>query len=60
MPHSPFFRLIHDNDAKIAKGNTREEKIFEAVGFWLSCSMKIVADCYGERGVRKPFHEIRG
>jgi hypothetical protein len=21
MPHSPFFRLIHDNDAKIAKGN---------------------------------------
>jgi hypothetical protein len=28
MPHSPFFRLVHDDDAKIAKGYTGTEKFF--------------------------------
>jgi hypothetical protein len=34
MPHSPFFRLVHDDDAKIAKGYTSGEN-FVAIGFLL-------------------------
>jgi hypothetical protein len=29
-----IFRLVHEYDAKIAKGNTRGEKNFGTVGFW--------------------------